>query len=154
MDTGKYVYGIEETIKLLETGSIQTLIVWETLPHIRFSILHTKNILIYTPEQVKENQKKFMDPQNEQKLEFESCTLLEWLVNNYDKFGCKLEFISNKTQEGDQFVKGFGGVGGILRYKVNLNNEFDDYKQEDDENNEKDEAVKKEQLEVDLSEFV
>jgi len=65
-----------------------------------------------------------------------------------------LEFISNKTQEGDQFVKGFGGVGGILRYKVNLNNEFDDYKQEDDENNEKDEAVKKEQLEVDLSEFV
>ena len=26
--------------------------------------------------------------------------------------GTKLEFITNKSQEGAQFVKGFGGIGG------------------------------------------
>ncbi len=42
----------------------------------------------------------------------------EWLVDNYKNFGSKLEFVTNKSQEGTQFVKGFGGVGGLLRYKV------------------------------------
>jgi len=28
--------------------------------------------------------------------------------------------ITDKTQEGFQFVKGFGGIGGTLRWKVEL----------------------------------
>lgn len=32
------------------------------------------------------------------------------------------QFVSNKSQEGAQFVKGFGGIGGILRYKVDFTN--------------------------------
>lgn len=28
--------------------------------------------------------------------------------------------MSNKSQEGSQFVKGFGGIGGLLRYKVDF----------------------------------
>lgn len=32
------------------------------------------------------------------------------------------QFVSNKSQEGAQFVKGFGGIGGILRYKVDFAN--------------------------------
>lgn len=34
------------------------------------------------------------------------------------QFGCVLEFITNKSQEGSQFCRGFGGIGGILRYSV------------------------------------
>ncbi len=34
------------------------------------------------------------------------------------QFGCTLEFITNKSQEGSQFCRGFGGIGGILRYSV------------------------------------
>lgn len=30
--------------------------------------------------------------------------------------------MSNRSQEGAQFVKGFGGIGGILRYKVDFTN--------------------------------
>jgi hypothetical protein len=30
--------------------------------------------------------------------------------------------VTDKSQEGSQFVRGFGGVGGILRYKVDLQN--------------------------------
>jgi len=46
--------------------------------------------------------------------------LAEWLCNNYLKFGARLEFITDKSQEGFQFVKGFGGIGGFLRYKIEL----------------------------------
>lgn len=44
-------------------------------------------------------------------------------MGNYKSFGAKLEFVTDRSQEGYQFVKGFGGVGGILRYHV----EFEDY---------------------------
>ena len=50
----------------------------------------------------------------------EKLALLEWLAANYKKFGCVLEFVTNKSQEGSQFCRGFGGIGGILRYQVGL----------------------------------
>jgi hypothetical protein len=42
----------------------------------------------------------------------------------FDTFvqGATLEIVTDKSQEGSQFVRGFGGVGGILRYKVDLQN--------------------------------
>lgn len=49
----------------------------------------------------------------------ESMPLLEWFANNYKKFGATLEIVSDRSQEGSQFVKGFGGIGGeyiILLY--------------------------------------
>ncbi len=46
--------------------------------------------------------------------------MLEWLANNYKKFGCVLEFVTNRSQEGSQFCRGFGGIGGILRYSVDV----------------------------------
>lgn len=47
-------------------------------------------------------------------------SLLEWFADKYKEFGANLEFVTNRSQEGAQFVKGFGGIGGILRYKVDL----------------------------------
>jgi peptide chain release factor subunit 1 len=44
----------------------------------------------------------------------ESQQLLEWLANNYKTFGATLEIITDKSQEGSQFVRGFGGIGGKL----------------------------------------
>eukprot|EP01068_Selenidium_serpulae_P018561 Selendium_serpulae@DN6466_c1_g1_i3.p2 len=39
---------------------------------------------------------------------------------NYTKYGAELEFVSNRSQEGSQFERGFGGLGGILRYKIEV----------------------------------
>lgn len=44
---------------------------------------------------------------------------------NYQHFGARIELISDKTQEGFQFVKGFGGIGGTLRYKIDLDDIVD-----------------------------
>ncbi len=47
--------------------------------------------------------------------------MISQLAEKYKDFGATLEFITNRSQEGSQFVKGFGGMGGLLRYKVELN---------------------------------
>lgn len=31
-----------------------------------------------------------------------------------------MEFVTDRSQEGSQFCKGFGGIGGLLRYAVPL----------------------------------
>jgi len=47
----------------------------------------------------------------------DSLPLLEWLANNYKSFGATLEIITDKSQEGAQFVRGFGGIGGFCYYQ-------------------------------------
>lgn len=65
--------------------------------------------------------------------------LLEWFAEKYKEFGANLEFVTNRSQEGAQFVKGFGGIGGILRYKVDFTNlasvdeEEDEFYSDDDD---------------------
>jgi peptide chain release factor subunit 1 len=67
------------------------------------------------------NEAHFRDKETGGELEVqEKISLLEWLASNYKKFGCQLEFVSNKSQEGSQFCRGFGGIGGLLRYSVDL----------------------------------
>jgi len=50
----------------------------------------------------------------------ESMALLEWFANNYKTYGATLEIVTDRSQEGAQFVRGFGGIGGILRYRVDF----------------------------------
>merc|ERR1719453_1849153 len=110
-------------------GAVETLIVWEALDINRLVIKNphtdTKEVKFLSPEQEKQQEEKglFKDPESGVKLDLEEKTpFVEWIVENYKQFGAKLEFVTDASQEGNQFVKGFGGVGGILRYKV----EFDD----------------------------
>ena len=93
-DTNKYCYGIFNTIKLLKLGVIEKLIVWDKL-----SITYKPNI---------------DEEDTEKKL------LIDWLIDNYPKYGSNIYIISNNTTEGLQFEKGFGGIGGILRYIYEL----------------------------------
>lgn len=63
---------------------------------------------------------QFMDKDTGQEMESESMPFLEWLAEKYKDFGATLEFVSDRSGEGNQFVKGFGGIGAFLRYKVNF----------------------------------
>ncbi|KAK5012443.1 translation termination factor eRF1, partial [Cryomyces antarcticus] len=72
---------------------------------------------------------QFMDKETGQEMEvIEQGSFLEWLAEKYRDFGATLEFVSDRSSEGNQFVKGFGGIGAILRYKVNFEQlaDFDD----------------------------
>ena len=50
----------------------------------------------------------------------EKNNIVEWIAENYKQFGVTLEIVSDKTQEGSQFCKGFGGIGGLLRWKIDF----------------------------------
>uniref|UniRef100_A0A803XQT6 Eukaryotic peptide chain release factor subunit 1 n=2 Tax=Aves TaxID=8782 RepID=A0A803XQT6_MELGA len=120
-DTGKYCFGVEDTLKALEMGAVEILIVYENLDIMRY-VLHCQGteeekILYLTPEQEKDKS-HFTDKETGQEHELiESMPLLEWFANNYKKFGATLEIVTDKSQEGSQFVKGFGGIGGKLQKK-------------------------------------
>ncbi len=78
-------------------------------------------MLHLSPEQEK-NDSYFHDAVTGVRLEIvERMTLVEWLANNYKSFGAALEFITDRSQEGSQFCRGFGGIGGLLRWKVSVN---------------------------------
>nr|XP_045604806.1 eukaryotic peptide chain release factor subunit 1 isoform X2 [Procambarus clarkii] len=140
-DTGKYCFGVVDTLKALECGAVEILICWENLDLVRYVLKNHQSgeetILHLTPEQEKDKT-HFTDKayygnadvyntnihnrhQTGVELELvDSMPLLEWLANNYKSFGATLEIITDRSQEGSQYVRGFGGIGGILRYKVDL----------------------------------
>lgn len=126
-DTGKYVYGINETLQALEMGAVELLIVWENLETKRMVVKNPstgeEKVFLNSPSE-QHDESTFKDPDTGAELDvIEVLSLTEWLVNTYQNYGAQLEFVTNKSQEGNQFQKGFGGFGGILRYKV----DFQDY---------------------------
>ncbi|KAJ1678966.1 translation termination factor eRF1 [Spiromyces aspiralis] len=122
-DTGKVVYGVDETLKALDMGAVETIIAFEQLDVSRYTfkgsdgtevVKHLNKI----QEEVPEN---FKDPVTDQDMEIiEKMPLLEWIANEYKKFGAALEFVTDRSSEGSQFVKGFGGFGGFLRYRLDM----------------------------------
>jgi peptide chain release factor subunit 1 len=122
-DTSKYVFGVSDTLQCLEMGAVDTLIVWEDLPVWRYELMNsvTGELEVKQLNKDQEGDDKHFKDKDGNLLEVkEKQSLLEWLANNYKKFGCQLEFVSNKSQEGSQFCRGFGGIGGLLRYAVDL----------------------------------
>jgi len=125
-DSGQYCFGIEETLKALEMGAVETLIVWENFDVMRYVLRNTQTQETKTIHLRSDQEKEkthFQDKETGVELEHvEEMPLLEWFANNYKNFGATLEIVTDKSQEGSQFVRGFGGVGGILRYRVDLQN--------------------------------
>eukprot|EP00471_Norrisiella_sphaerica_P001713 CAMPEP_0184488754 /NCGR_PEP_ID=MMETSP0113_2-20130426/13212_1 /TAXON_ID=91329 /ORGANISM="Norrisiella sphaerica, Strain BC52" /LENGTH=463 /DNA_ID=CAMNT_0026871737 /DNA_START=17 /DNA_END=1408 /DNA_ORIENTATION=+ len=141
-DTGRFCYGVKDTLTALDLGACETLIVWENLEINRIELTNAETgeelVKYLTPEK-ETDASNFVDKKTKAKLEEkDKMPLLEWLAQNYTQFGAKLEFVTNKSQLGAQFCKGFGGIGGILRYQVDFTameepGEFFDDEEEDGE---------------------
>jgi len=121
-DTGKFCFGIKDTMQGLDMGAVETLIVWEEFDIkrlvVRNSHKDTQETLLLSPLEAK-NPKLYRCQESNVELDvLENRLFVEWIVENYKNFGCKLEFITDRSQEGNQFCKGFGGIGGTMRYKV------------------------------------
>lgn len=142
-DTGRYCFGIEDTLKALELGAVETLIVWENMDITRNILRNAagEDIIIFSQKDQEKDREKFIDKSTGLEMESaeEPMSLLEWFAEKYKEFGATLEFVTNRSQEGAQFVKGFGGIGGLLRYKVDFQNltsideEEDEFYSDDDD---------------------
>jgi peptide chain release factor subunit 1 len=131
-DTGRYCFMVDDTLKALDLGAVEDLIVWDNLEIQRYVLRNQstgeEKVIHLTKEQANDDS-FFRDSTTGTELEtIEKEPLVEWMANNYKQFGCNLEFVTDRSGEGTQFVKGFGGIGGILRWKVDFNelNSFED----------------------------
>lgn len=124
-DTGKYCFGINDTIYALESGAIDKLLCYQDLELYRVKVKNNIN----------EEETKFLSIETRNTLNLNEFEILEeelfvdWISQNYNNFGCELYYISNYTTEGSQFCRGFGGIGAILRYPI----EFNDYNLEEED---------------------
>ncbi|KAK9313439.1 polypeptide release factor [Lipomyces starkeyi] len=129
-DTGKYCYGVEDTLKALDLGACETVIVYENLDVVRYTLKNASGdpVVIHVSKANETNSKeKFLDKATGQEMEtVDEQPMIEWLAERYKDFGASLEFVTDKSSEGAQFVKGFGGIGALLRYKVNFEQLVDD----------------------------
>lgn len=87
-DTMRYAICEVDVLTIVDTGAIETLVLWDSLKTVRE----------------------------------DGTPLVEWLIENRARFGYEVELVSDQTQEGNQFVRGFGGVAAMLRYPVDAFN--------------------------------
>mmetsp|Transcript_28025 Transcript_28025/g.46381 ORF Transcript_28025/g.46381 Transcript_28025/m.46381 type:complete len:465 (-) Transcript_28025:249-1643(-) len=123
-DTGRFCFMVEDTLQALELGAVEDLIIWDNLDVQRYVLRNTQTAeekVVYLNKQQEQDDNNFRDAETGVELEtVDKEPLVEWFANNYKNFGCSLEFVTDRSSEGTQFVKGFGGIGGILRWKVDF----------------------------------
>ena len=114
---GNVTYGLENTLKALDMGAVETLFISED-----FDWVHVEFVCQSGHEMEKnlpKDQVNFQTcPTCGTKLGVEGTKeLSEALTEKAESFGTKVELISSDTREGKQF-KELGGVGALLRYKI------------------------------------
>merc|ERR1712194_767744 len=101
MDTGKICFGVHETITALDMGAVETLILWESQDVVRYELKNPNSgetsVVYKTPRQ--EENKDFLRAEGQVEIEIvDRQPLSEWLVNQVKNFGCKLEFVTDRSQ--------------------------------------------------------
>lgn len=127
-DSGDYCFGIKQTMYALDAGAVEDLIIWDDLDLVRYTITKGDEIeYVYYPEG------GYVATEETQSWEIsDAVPFTEWIVENFKNFGTKLNFVSDMSQEGSQFAKGFGGVGALLRYQLVFEDSFDEMDDIDD----------------------
>ncbi|KAJ8528101.1 hypothetical protein K7X08_015552 [Anisodus acutangulus] len=71
-DTGKYVFGVDDTLKVLEMGAIETLIVWENLDITRYVLKNSSSgetVVKHLNKEQEADQSNFRDPETNAEFE-------------------------------------------------------------------------------------
>jgi peptide chain release factor subunit 1 len=120
-DGGLAVYGEENVLKALQLGAIDILLVSEAMRKRRIKIScqrcgysHEKTIL--------EDKVSLGDcPNCQSSLNVEkNQDIINELIKTAETYGTNIELISSDSEEGEMFLKAFGGLGGVTRYKVEI----------------------------------
>jgi peptide chain release factor subunit 1 len=108
-NTDKYCFGLTETFQALEQGAVEKLIVWEQLPTIRYTVKTelAREEIVYADQP---------PPDHGEIIDQEPLT--DWITTHYRDYGAELYLVTDSTTEGAQFCRGFGGFGGLLRFRV------------------------------------
>lgn len=130
LDSGMITFGVQDTIKAMELGALETMMLFENIEVMRYEIKNpvSGEVKVHLLNaQQEQDPKYFKDVESGVDLEVVSSeSLADWLCLNYKNYGIQIEFITDKSPDGFQFVKGFGGIGGFLRYRIELDDVIGD----------------------------
>jgi peptide subunit release factor 1 (eRF1) len=109
------VVGLEKTLKALELGAIEELIISENFEFVRKNLAckngHKKVVVL------KKDEKAYCEICGEEmKVESEE-EIFDEIVEKAEELGAKVHIVSDDTEEGKGF-KSMGGIGAILRFKI------------------------------------
>jgi peptide subunit release factor 1 (eRF1) len=109
------VVGLEKTLKALEMGALNELIISEDFEYTRKHFVcengHKKSVIIKRDERIKcEVCGKEMNAEREEEI-------FDEIVIKAEELGAKVHLVSDDTEEGKGF-KNMGGIGGVLRFKI------------------------------------
>jgi len=99
------VFGVNDTMKAFELTALDKLLLYEDIEITRYEVTNPakdgqKKTIYLNPTQEKDP-KHLKDAETGTDLEIVSKEALsDWLLVNYQHAGCKIELISDKTQEG------------------------------------------------------
>merc|ERR1711924_3126 len=86
-DTGKYCFMVVDTLRALELGAVETLIVWENLDIDRIKLRNhaaSEDRVLHLSKEQQAHEHYFHDSASGVELEeIEKLPLVEWLSNNY-----------------------------------------------------------------------
>ncbi|UCG68130.1 MAG: peptide chain release factor 1 [Thermoplasmata archaeon] len=120
-DGGLAVYGEEEVLKALQLGAIDTLLISEAIRKRKLKISCQR--CGYTHERTSLEEEISLDdcPNCQSSLNVvENQDIISELIKNAETYGTHVELISSDSEEGEMFLRAFGGLGGVTRYKVNM----------------------------------
>jgi len=123
---GLFCFTNNDTMYALEGGCLERVVVWDELPDIRFEVASVSNPSV--TKVVLSAKGTFSEPDW---VITSSVPLLDWILDNYKSLGSALELVSDSSTLGSQFVKGFGGLGGFLRFPVEFPSRTDTLEEED-----------------------
>lgn len=136
-DTGLVCYGFNDVIYALASGAVDRLILFENMNTYyelkdgsNDSIPNTNSSNEQNHENTNRSNVYIQGKQIIQKTEGSDEELLvDYLIEIVGDYGATIEFVSDVTSEGSQFVKGFG-IGAFLRYKIEIP-QYDDLDDDD-----------------------
>lgn len=104
---GNCAFGVKEVMQAWYMGAIKEIFVSKSLDIVRF---------------IDESKEDVQFALNNEDISVKTEPLIDWIIVHYKEFGITLHLVSDSFPEGVQLKKGLGGIGAILRYKVELDN--------------------------------
>ncbi len=115
---GDVTYGFKDTLKALEMGAVDTLLISEGFDWVHVKLRCSKCNITEEKDLPKDKAEVQYCKKCNQIMSVESIEeLIDFLSEKAKSLGTKIEFISAETSEGTQF-KELGGIGAFLRYKL------------------------------------
>jgi peptide chain release factor subunit 1 len=119
---GLATYGVDEIMRMLEMGAVQSLLMSEELRK-SWATYHCNGCgksyqkMVDSPEATEKL--SCPDCPNEKVVDDELKDLDDVLIERAQLSNAEVNIISTDTEEGNQLLLAFGGVGAILRFKLN-----------------------------------